>query len=129
MTEGDGGCNSRHRLIHPRFMNTVDRTQLSALREVRMPAYVVVSLEIKDPDRYAEYLPGAGASLQAHGGEFLAGDRDTQVLEGPARPMTVVLRFPDKAAAEAWYRSEEYQNVIHLRHESTEGTMVIADGV
>jgi uncharacterized protein (DUF1330 family) len=94
-----------------------------------MPAYVVVSLEIKDPDRYGEYVPAAGPSVRAHGGELLAADRNSEVLEPPARPTTVLIRFPDKAAAEAWYRSEEYQKVIHLRHESTDSTLVIADGV
>jgi uncharacterized protein (DUF1330 family) len=39
-----------------------------------------------------------------------------------------VLEFPDKAAAEAWYSSPEYQSVVHPRHQSAEGTAVIADG-
>jgi uncharacterized protein (DUF1330 family) len=94
-----------------------------------MPAYVVVAYEITDPERYQRYLPGAGATIQAHGGELLAADRSTEVLEGPAPPVTVIIRFPDKASAEAWYRSAEYQEVIQLRHESSQGQMVIADGV
>jgi uncharacterized protein (DUF1330 family) len=94
-----------------------------------MPAYVVVSLEITNPEGYQAYLPGAGAAVQAHGGQLLAADPGTAVLEGPAGKMTVLIQFPDKAAAEGWYRSSEYQGVVHLRHESAEGTMVIADGV
>jgi uncharacterized protein (DUF1330 family) len=93
-----------------------------------MPAYVVVMMEVTDPERYQSYLPGAGAAVRAHGGELLAADQAVEVLEGPAPPATVILRFPDKAAAEAWYRSPDYQEVIHLRHESTDGHMVIADG-
>jgi uncharacterized protein (DUF1330 family) len=94
-----------------------------------VPAYVVVSLELTDPKRYQEeYLPGAGASLQAHGGELIGLDQDTQVLEGPAKPFTVILRFDDKAAAEAWYRSADYQAVVPVRQASSTGTMVIADG-
>lgn len=93
-----------------------------------MPAYVVVNLDITDPERYQAYLPGAGAAIQTHGGELLAADRDSTVLEGSAPPMAVLIRFPDKASAEAWYRSDEYQSVVHLRHESTDGTMLIANG-
>ena len=93
-----------------------------------MPAYVVAMMDITDPERYQSYLPGAGAAIQAHGGEVLAADRSTEVLEGPAPAVTVIIRFPDKATAEAWYRSEDYQAVIHLRHESSDGHMIIADG-
>jgi uncharacterized protein (DUF1330 family) len=94
----------------------------------RMPAYVIVSVDITDPEGYQSYLPGAGAAVQAHGGQLLSADPETAVLEGPARHMTVVLEFPDKAAAEAWYSSPEYQGVVHLRHQSADGTAVIADG-
>jgi uncharacterized protein (DUF1330 family) len=93
-----------------------------------MPAYIVATYEITDPERYQKYLPGAGATIQAHGGELLAAERSTEVLEGPAPPVTVIIRFPDKATAEAWYRSEDYQAVVHFRQESSKGQMVIADG-
>jgi uncharacterized protein (DUF1330 family) len=93
-----------------------------------VPAYVIVSVDITDPEGYQSYLPGAGAAVRAHGGQLLAADRETAVLEGTAGHMTVVLEFPDKAAAEAWYSSAEYQDVVHLRHQSAEGTAVIADG-
>jgi uncharacterized protein (DUF1330 family) len=93
-----------------------------------MPAYVVASIEITDPEGYQRYLPGSAAAIRAYGGEVLAADQATEVLEGPARPLTVILRFPDKTTADAWYRSPEYQGVVHIRHENGEGTMVIADG-
>ena len=93
-----------------------------------MPANVIVSVDITDPEGYQSYLPGAGAAVQAHGGRLLSADPETAVLEGTAPHMTVLLEFPDKAAAEAWYSSPEYQGVVHLRHQSAEGTAVIADG-
>jgi uncharacterized protein (DUF1330 family) len=93
-----------------------------------VPAYVIVSVDITDPEGYQAYLPGAGAAVQAHGGQLLSADPETAVLEGTAGHMTVVLEFADKAAAEAWYSSPEYQDVVHLRHQSAEGTAVIADG-
>jgi uncharacterized protein (DUF1330 family) len=93
-----------------------------------MPAYVVASIEVKNPEGYQTYLPGAVESIAKHGGEVLAADPATEVLEGPARGLTVVLRFADKAAAGAWYNSSEYQSVVHIRHENSDGTMVIADG-
>jgi uncharacterized protein (DUF1330 family) len=93
-----------------------------------MPAYVVVSVDVTNPDGFQRYVAASAGPIQAHGGEVLAADRATEVLEGPARPLTVILRFPDKAAAEEWYRSSDYQAVVNLRHESADSTLVIADG-
>jgi uncharacterized protein (DUF1330 family) len=93
-----------------------------------MPAYVVVMYDITDPEGYQKYLAGAGATIQAHGGEVLAADRSVEVLEGPAPAVTVIIRFKDKATAEAWYRDEDYQAVVHFRQDSSEGHMIIADG-
>jgi uncharacterized protein (DUF1330 family) len=41
----------------------------------------------------------------------------------------VVIRFADKAAVAAWYRSEEYQAVVGIRHANSTGAMVIAGGI
>jgi uncharacterized protein (DUF1330 family) len=68
----------------------------------RVPAYVVVSLDITDPEGYQSYLPGAGAAIAGHGGRLLAADPGSAVLEGAARPVTVVIEFPDTATADAW---------------------------
>ena len=41
--------------------------------------------------------------------------------------MTVILRFPSKDAAHAWYTSEEYAKIKHLRTDNTEGIVTISD--
>ena len=92
-----------------------------------MPAYVVANIDVTDLETYQQYIPGAKATVEGHGGQFLAIDRNTEVLEGPAPVRTIILQFPDKATAEAWYHSTDYQSVIHLRLESTQSTVVIAD--
>jgi uncharacterized protein (DUF1330 family) len=93
-----------------------------------MPAYVVANIDVTEPETYQQYIPGARATVEGHGGQFLAIDRNTEVLEGLAPARTIILRFPDKATAEAWYHSPEYPSVIHLRLESTKSTVIIADG-
>lgn len=93
-----------------------------------MPAYVVANIEVTDPETYQQYIPGARASIEGHGGQLLAVDQSTEVLEGPAPARTIIFQFPDKATADAWYHSSDYQSVIHLRLESTKSTLVIADG-
>lgn len=39
----------------------------------------------------------------------------------------VEMRFPDKESVRAWYNSDEYQSIIHLRHDNADGTAVITD--
>jgi len=92
-----------------------------------MAGYFVANYRITNQAQYQEYLAAVGPSLTAHGAERVVVDRDCELLEGSAGEVTVVLRFPSKAAAKAWYDSPEYQAVRHLRTDSSEGIGVIAE--
>ena len=93
-----------------------------------MAGYFVANYTITNQAGYREYLAAVGPILEAHGAENIVIDRDSELLEGSAGQVTVVLRFATKAAAEAWYESPEYQAIRHLRTDSTEGIGVIAEG-
>jgi uncharacterized protein (DUF1330 family) len=93
-----------------------------------MAGYFVANYKITDQAQYKEYLAAVGPSLTAHGAERVIVDRDSELLEGSAGEVTVVLRFPSKAAARAWYDSPEYQAIVHLRTDSSEGVGVLAEG-
>jgi uncharacterized protein (DUF1330 family) len=41
---------------------------------------------------------------------------------------TVILEFPSKKLAQAWYDSDEYQAVVGLRHGSATSNLVIVSG-
>ena len=93
-----------------------------------MAGYFVANYTITDQALYSEYLAAVGSILQAHGSESVVIDRASELLEGAAGQVTVVLRFPTKAAARAWYDSPEYQAIVHLRTDNTEGVAVITEG-
>jgi len=93
-----------------------------------MAGYFVANYTITNQAQYKEYLAAVGPSLQAHGAERIVVDRDSELLEGSAGQVTVVLRFATKEAAKAWYESPEYQAIRHLRTDSSEGVGVIAEG-
>jgi uncharacterized protein (DUF1330 family) len=93
-----------------------------------MAGYFVANYAITNQAGYKEYLAAVGPSLQAHGAETIIVDRGSELLEGSAGEVTVVLRFATKAAARAWYESPEYQAIRHLRTDNTEGIGVIAEG-
>ena len=39
----------------------------------------------------------------------------------------MVLEFPSREALEGWYNSSEYQEILNLRLDNTEGGLVFAD--
>jgi uncharacterized protein (DUF1330 family) len=93
-----------------------------------MAGYFVANYRITNPAGYKEYLAAVGPILAAHSAERVVVDRACDLLEGSAGQVTVVLRFATKAAAQAWYESPEYQAILHLRTDNTEGVGVIAEG-
>jgi uncharacterized protein (DUF1330 family) len=93
-----------------------------------MAGYFMANYTITNQDGYQQYIAAVGPILQAHNAEILVVDRDSMPLEGSAGKVTVVLRFATKDAAQAWYESPEYQSIIHLRTDNTQGVAVIAEG-
>jgi uncharacterized protein (DUF1330 family) len=93
-----------------------------------MAGYFVANYMITNQAEYNEYIAAVRPILEAHGAENVVIDRDCELLEGAAGQVTVVLRFATKAAARAWYDSPEYQAIVHLRTDNTEGVAVIAEG-
>jgi uncharacterized protein (DUF1330 family) len=95
-----------------------------------MPAYFIFNYNIVDPDGYRDYARAAGRTLADAGARVLVADSDCQEVEG-MRPghRTIVIEFPDKAAAMAWYGSPAYQEVIGARLAATQGFALLCDGV
>lgn len=76
-----------------------------------------------------EYLERIDATLAPYGGRFVVHGGDTEVLEG-ARPGSLILiEFPDRNLARQWYESPAYQEILPLRTENSESTVVLVDGV
>ena len=95
-----------------------------------MPAYVVVDIDIHDPQTYERYKPLAAAAVAAHGGEYVARGGATTVLEGEWRPRRlVILRFPSVEAARGWWEGEEYAEAKGLRQRAATSRMVIVEGI
>ncbi len=47
-----------------------------------MPAYVIVDVQVHDPEGYAEYRQLSGASVAQYGGQFLVRGGAVEVAEG-----------------------------------------------
>lgn len=94
-----------------------------------MSAYVIGHITVNDPDGYARYTSQVPGTLAQHGGAFVVRGGETTVMEGEMpHARHVVIRFPDRKAAEAWYNSPEYQAIVPVRQAHSTGVLMIADG-
>ncbi|MFC7097940.1 DUF1330 domain-containing protein [Halobaculum marinum] len=93
-------------------------------------AYVIAAVEVDDWDAYRnDYLPTTLERIEANGGEMLVGTDEVERLEGewPAN-WTVVIEFPSAEHAHDFFDDEEYAEVVGVRHEAADSTIVLAPG-
>ena len=93
-----------------------------------MSAYVIVEIEVENPQGYEEYIPLANESIAKHGGRFVVRGGKAEVWEGEWDDRIVVVEFESLGAARAWYFSDDYQAAAALRHQSSQGRMVAVEG-
>lgn len=95
-----------------------------------MPAYAVAHLtEVRFGPEIVEYLERIDATLLPYGGAFLIHGGDKHLLEGEWPGALVVIEFPDRERALAWYASPAYQAILPLRTRNADGAAIIIDGV
>lgn len=95
-----------------------------------MVAFVIVDIEVHDPERYERYKELAPPSIHAHGGRYVARGGKVDVLEGTWSPKRcVVLEFPSAEAARRWWASPEYAEAKRLRQEIATTTMIVVEGL
>ncbi|WP_118135133.1 DUF1330 domain-containing protein [Oceanicella sp. SM1341] len=95
-----------------------------------MPAgYWIAHVAVTDEEAYGRYAALAGPAIAKHGGEFLARGGRYVSLEGQARARNVLARFPSVEAAEACYRSPEYQEALSHARGASERDLLIIEGV
>ncbi len=93
-------------------------------------AYVIVDMDVTDPERYAAYRELARPAVEAGGGRFLARGGATEVLEGDRVPhRTVILEFPDMDTARAWYHSPAYVEARRAREGAAVGSFIAVEGI
>jgi uncharacterized protein (DUF1330 family) len=95
-----------------------------------MKAYVIAAETVNGEAMFDAYRKEVPATLVPFGGSFIARGGRLTTLEGEwPHPRLVVIEFPSRDAAEAWYASEAYKKIISLRHKSSVGNLlVIVDG-
>jgi uncharacterized protein (DUF1330 family) len=74
--------------------------------QVKLPAYVVAEIGVKDQDGYAkDFLPKAQANIRESGGKYLAGgfNKAISLFGSPPPNRVALLQFADMDAVKAFY--------------------------
>ena len=88
-----------------------------------MSYYLVVNFDVTDQKMYKQYRSVVDPTLTKYGAKILVLDHAPNDIEGESRHTLVVLEFESEEAAMRWYNSPEYQAVVRLRLDATEGWM------
>ena len=82
-----------------------------------MTAYLIATVRISDPDKFAQYASAIAGLSETFGGEYVVRGKVFEVLEGDSDPdeRVVVSRFPSAEAARAYIDSPEYKAGAQLR--------------
>lgn len=94
-----------------------------------MPAYIIADVTVTDPVQYEQYRTLSSRAMQEHGAEVLVRGGATTPLEGREPARVVVLKFADRAAAQAFYDSETYRQARAARAQAANMNMFIVEGI
>ncbi len=95
-----------------------------------MAAYVILDIDVKDPNEYAKYKDMAAPVVAAFGGKYLARGGKTETMEGKwTAKRLVILEFANAARAKEWLLSKEYSEARALRHKTAESNTIVVEGV
>jgi len=94
-----------------------------------MAAYLIVDLDVHDPDGFQKYREGVGAFIAKHGGEYLVRGGAFEVMEGDWQPHRLVLfRFPNRQAIRNFLDDPDYAGLKDIRFKTAKTSMVAVDG-
>ncbi len=93
-----------------------------------MSAFMIVSVTPHDEEKFCEYESRTLEIVKRHGGAPIARTEQPLVWEADTAPaIGVILQFPDRQAAAAFYHSEEYAPLKHLRQTIADASAVVVE--
>lgn len=76
-----------------------------------------------------EYLERIDATLEPYDGRFLVHGGPVDCLEGSWTGDLIIIQFPDREKARAWYASSEYREILPLRARNADGEVILIETV
>ncbi len=96
-----------------------------------MAAYLMFEIDITDPAWGPEYGEKVKPLVAKHGGKVIIRSTEPVRIEGARGLPTVVvvLEFPSRNAAQAWYDDPAYKPLIDLRNTGSSAEGLLVDGI
>ena len=95
-----------------------------------MAAYAVAHLQEMNVNReIVSYLKRIDATLEPFDGQFLVHGKQSEVVEGAFPGYLIIIAFPTMKKAHGWYHSDAYQEIVPLRTNNSEGSVILVEGV
>lgn len=93
-------------------------------------AYAIFDVDIRDADRYRDFMAAVKPAIEAAGGRYLARGGTHVVFEGDWQPRRlVVMEFPSIGAFNSFYGSKVYQELKPLRDACSSARLVAVEGI
>lgn len=94
-----------------------------------MATYLIADITVHDPGLYQDYVNRVPAFIEKHQGSYAVRGGEVETREGNWCPQRlIVLRFPDRAHADAFLDDPDYQAVAVIRHAAASTNLVLVDG-
>jgi uncharacterized protein (DUF1330 family) len=95
-----------------------------------MKYYAVFEVEITDPGWVQAYVQNVTGMVERQGGRYLARTSTIERIEGERKPaqVMVILEWPSKEAALAFYNSDEYRPYRQSRLRGGRNESVLVPG-
>ena len=95
-----------------------------------MTSYVVAHLRnVEMGPEIVAYVEAIDATLVPFQGRYVIHGGEKDELEGTFPDDLIMLAFPDREAARAWYASRAYQAILPKRLDKSQGDVFLIDGV
>jgi uncharacterized protein (DUF1330 family) len=95
-----------------------------------MAAYLIANVEIRDAEKFKDYVKATPAVIKRFGGKFLVRGGDFEICEGGWNPKRlVVVEFESMQKAKQFYNSSQYNAIKGLRQSSAYTEWVFVDGL
>jgi uncharacterized protein (DUF1330 family) len=95
-----------------------------------MAAYLIVQINVTDPEKFAHYREAVPHVVEASGGRYIVRGSAVEVLEGSHDGRRLVLfEFPSVEAIKGFWHSPEYAEVKKLRENAADIDVWAVPGV
>ena len=91
--------------------------------------YMIANYQINDQAGFQQYLDAAGSLVAQYNGRVIVFNLHATAVEGSPKSVIAIAEFPTLEDAQRFYNSPEYTAAKQFRIASTEGAVIITEGL